>query len=95
MVFHTNIIVSDLVSEIISLKEKGYEILGTQVTNGNNIKSIEKKSRFAIIMGNEGRGMSEEVSNLCDSYIYIDMNEKCESLNVGVAASILLYELDK
>ena len=46
-------------------------------------------------MGNEGNGISEDVQNLCDQFIYIDMNESCESLNVGVATSIILYELDK
>ena len=33
--------------------------------------------------------------DLCDDFIYIDMNPSCESLNVGVATSIILYELDK
>ena len=46
-------------------------------------------------MGNEGNGMSNEIVELCDDFIYIDMNEECESLNVGVATSIILYELDK
>jgi TrmH family RNA methyltransferase len=46
-------------------------------------------------MGNEGKGMSSELDNLCDEFIYIDMNKECESLNVGVATSIILYELDK
>ena len=75
------------------MKEKGYQIYGTKVTNGKSVKSIAKKSLFAIIMGNEGSGMSDMISGLCDSFIYIDMNSKCESLNVGVAASILMYEL--
>lgn len=95
LIFHSNIIISDLTEAIVSLKEKGYQIIGTKVTHGKNIKSIEKKCKFAIIMGNEGSGLSEEVSDLCDEFVYIEMNEKCESLNVGVAASILLYELDK
>ena len=58
-----------------------------------NIINIAKNSLFAIIMGNEGNGMSDTVSELCDSFVYINMNDKCESLNVGVAASILMYEL--
>jgi rRNA methylases len=95
LIFHVNIIINDLVDTIVSLKENGYNILGTKVTHGKNIKTIEKRCKFAIIMGNEGNGMSEDVHNLCDEFVYIDMNEKCESLNVGVAASILLYELDK
>ena len=46
-------------------------------------------------MGNEGTGVKEEILSMCDEYLYIDMNKKCESLNVGVATSIILYELDK
>lgn len=46
-------------------------------------------------MGNEGNGVREEVCELCDEFIYIDMNEKCESLNVGVATSVILYEFSK
>ena len=46
-------------------------------------------------MGNEGNGVDEELLDLCDDYLYIGMNDLCESLNVGVASSIILYELDK
>ncbi len=87
--------IGNLYNELSSLKTKGYTILGTKVTNGKNIKTIEKKSQFAIIMGNEGQGMSEMSGRFCDEFVYIDMSDKCESLNVGVAASILMYELDK
>jgi len=93
LLFNVNIIVGDLEKVIPLLKEEGYQIYGTKVTNGKNVKSIAKKSLFAIIMGNEGNGISDLVSDLCDEFIYIEMNENCESLNVGVAASILMYEL--
>ena len=46
-------------------------------------------------MGNEGNGVSGNVDKLADNYIYIDMNSSCESLNVGVATSIILYEFDR
>lgn len=95
MLFHINLIERDLISYIPFLKEQGYQILGTKVTDGKSLKGIEKIKKFAIIMGNEGNGISESVSMLCDSFLYIDMSDSCESLNVGVAASIILYELDK
>lgn len=95
LVFHLNIVVEDLEKSLPFLKSKGYSIIGTKVTNGKDIKSVEKKYPFAIIMGNEGKGVSKEVESLCDDFAYIKMNEKCESLNVGVATSILMYELDK
>ena len=95
LVFHINIISADIKEIIPNLKEKKYKILGTKVTHGKNRKTIKKKKKFAIIMGNEGNGVREEILELCDEYLYIDMNTNCESLNVGVATSIILYELDK
>ena len=95
MIFNINIVEEDLEVFIPTLKEKNYRIYGTKVNGGKSLKNIEKNDKFAIIMGNEGRGVKDSILNLCSDYIYIDMNEKCESLNVGVATSIILYELDK
>lgn len=95
MIFHTNIIKLDLLDIIPSLKQNEYKIIGTKVTHGKSLKTIDKFEKFAIIMGNEGNGMSDTISELTDFNIYIDMNPDCESLNVGVATSIILYELDK
>ena len=94
MIFKINIIRKDIIPFISKVKSD-YHIYGTKVNGGNSLKKIEKQKKFAIIMGNEGRGMSSELDNLCDEFIYIDMNKECESLNVGVATSIILYELDK
>ena len=96
MIFKLNIvIVSDLESFLLDLRKNNYRIYSTSVIGGNSLKSIEKCSKFAIIMGNEGNGVRKVFSDLSDDYIYIDMNPSCESLNVGVATSIILYELDK
>lgn len=94
MIFKINIVRKDLIPFIESIKKTHY-IYGTKVNGGNSLKKIEKKNKYAIIMGNEGKGMSNKLDELCDSFIYIDMNPSCESLNVGVATSIILYELDK
>ena len=95
MIFHLNIIIEDVENVVPKLKDEGYKIYGTNVMYGKSLKSIEKSDKFVIIMGNEGNGMSEVSKELCDEFIYIDMNSCCESLNVGVATSIILYELDK
>ena len=95
MNFYLNIKRINLVEYIKFLKENGYKILGTDVTNGIDVKSVSKNEKYAIIMGNEGNGMSDKVRQLCDKNIYIDMNKNCESLNVGVSASIIMYELNK
>lgn len=95
MIFNINIVTSDLKEEVNKLKEKGYKILTTRVDGGKLIRNLEKNDKFAIIIGNEGQGVSKELQNLSDEFIYIKMNEKCESLNAGVATSIILYELSR
>ena len=95
MLFNINIIERDLIDFIPILKDKQYKIYGTKVNGGKSLKNIEKNDRFAIIMGNEGNGVKPNILDMCSDYIYIDMNSRCESLNVGVATSIILYELDK
>lgn len=93
MMFHTNIIIREPVNFINELKSEGYKIVGTKVTNGVDVRESKTYSHFALIIGNEGKGMSEELSELCDEYLYIKMNNQCESLNAAVAASILMYEI--
>ena len=95
LLFYMDFVIGDLEEIIGDLKDDNYLILGTKVTKGNELKSVYKSDKFAIIMGNEGNGVKNNLLDLCDEYIYIKMNEKCESLNVGVATSIILYELDK
>ncbi len=93
MIFKVNIVKKDLTEYLKSIKNNIF-IYGTKVINGKSLKTIEKKSKFAIIMGNEGNGVDNKLLALCDDYIYIPMNNKCESLNVGVATSIILYEFE-
>ena len=95
MFFNINLIKCDIVELINELKNKGYLIMGTNVLGGTNIENIKVEDKFALIMGNEARGVSDNIKDMCDTLVYIDMNKSCESLNVGVATSILLYELNK
>lgn len=92
MLFKLNIIVTNIDQFIKNIKSD-YKIIGTDVNNGSSIKDFKNISKFAIIMGNEGNGLNSNIKELCDDYIYIPMNNNCESLNVGVAASIIMYEL--
>jgi len=97
MMFHINIIRRDISTAITVLKNMNIPVYGTDVNYGTDVRTLTKKDRakFALIVGNEGNGIRRDVSNRCDKNLYIEMNNKVESLNVGVAASILLYELGK
>ena len=93
MIFHVNIIYSDLIDFINS--HSFLTIYGTRVINGKKLSDIKFNKQVGIIIGNEGRGMSEELKHFCKDLIYIPMNKNCESLNAGVSASIIMYEVSK
>lgn len=97
MIFHTSIIVKDLKDVVLELKQKKIPVYGTRVEYGEDVSLFKEKDKleYAIIIGNEGNGVSKELLDMCDKYLYIDMNDKVESLNVAVACSIILYELNK
>lgn len=94
MIFNMNIIYGNLLDIIPTLHDNGYLILGTDVNDGIDVRDV-KTSKYALIMGNEGNGVHEKIKKLCDKNLYIRMNSDCESLNVAVATSILLYELNR
>ncbi|MBQ6687325.1 MAG: RNA methyltransferase [Bacilli bacterium] len=93
MVFHINVVKRDISSLIDELHERNYCVYGTKVDDGKVLKGVSKTTPYAVIMGNEGSGVKSELLSKCDEHLYIPMNEVCESLNVGVATSIILYEL--
>lgn len=94
MIFHINIIKRNPIKFIQNIKNEGYKIVGTKVTNGCDVRESKTYSHFALVIGNEGHGISQDIDMLCDEYLYIKMNENCESLNASVAASILMYEIN-
>lgn len=93
MLFNINILRQDLTNVINELKNNNYTIYGTKVDNGYDVKEVNNINKFALIIGNEGTGISDNILKQCDKYLYIKMNNNCESLNAGVAASILMYEM--
>lgn len=92
-IFKINIIRDDLKEIIKKIKEKNINVYGTDVTNGTDVRNIND-SKYAVIIGSEGNGITKEIKELCDKNIYIKTNN-IESLNAGVATSIILYELNK
>lgn len=93
MLYNVNIVKKNLIDAIKYLKDNNYTVIGTKVDGGKNIKDINV-DKYAFVVGNEGNGISNEVLDLCDEYVYIKMNAAAESLNVGVASSIIMYEIN-
>lgn len=97
MIFHVPIIVKDLSHVIDELKSREIPVYGTRVGYGIDARKIPMKDKvkFGLVVGNEGQGVSEQILDKCDKYLHIDMSDLVESLNVGVATSIILYELNR
>jgi TrmH family RNA methyltransferase len=92
--FHINLSEENLVETIKILKEQGYKIYATELNEeAISFKDIEKSERIAIIMGNEGQGVSKELIELADNPVFIPMLGNSESLNVAVAAGIVMFSI--
>lgn len=84
--------VSNINQAIAQLKEKGVWIFGTAAEGSVPMYQADLTGPAAIVIGNEGVGMSQLVRKNCDMLVHIPMAGRISSLNASAAASILLYE---
>lgn len=93
VMFKIPIIKANLQEVIKLLKKEKVFCIGTALTNAKDLKHITKKDKFAICLGNEAKGISKEVLDNMDENVRIAMNNDVESLNVSIAAGIIMYEM--
>lgn len=62
---------------------------------GVNIFDFSAKDIVGVVVGNEGQGVSKEISNICETSVSIPMKNNVESLNASVSGSIIMYEISK
>ena len=84
--------VTNLNQTISELKEAGYWVYGLELTGSIDYKQANYKGKIAIVVGSEGKGISQLVQKNCDTLIKIPMYGKVNSLNASVSAGIILYE---
>ena len=84
--------VTNLNNAIQTLKKKGYWIIGTDMI-GTDYKELDYNGKVAIVIGNEGVGISRLVKENCDFIATIPMNGQVNGLNASVAAGVLLFEI--
>lgn len=87
-------LVTNLNKTIDHLKKKGFWIIGTDM-EGTDFEQIDYRDKIAIVIGNEGTGMSHLVKEKCDFVASIPMYGKINSLNASVATGIIIYEAVK
>ena len=84
--------VTNITNAIKELKERGVWIFGTAAEGATPLYQADLKGAAAIVIGNEGDGMSRLVAESCDLKVSIPMKGRISSLNASAAAAILLYE---
>ena len=84
--------VTNLKTTLDELKKNGFWIVGTDM-EGEDYREIDYSGKIALIIGNEGNGMSRLVKESCDFIAKIPMYGKVNSLNASVAAGIMIYEV--
>ncbi|SHH24292.1 23S rRNA (guanosine(2251)-2'-O)-methyltransferase RlmB [Tepidibacter thalassicus] len=80
--------------EIIDdLKEKGFNIVSSYLNTDNYYHSVNYGDKVALVIGNEGNGIKDEIINKSDILVKIPIYGKAESLNAAMASGILMYEI--
>lgn len=91
--FHVPIFQADLAAKIPSLQEAAFTIWATTLENAQTYKDVPVTNKVALLVGNEGNGVDKTLIDLADHNVTIPIHGKAESLNVSVAAAILMYHM--
>ena len=83
---------TNLTQTIEQLKERGVWVFGTDM-KGTDYRQWNTKGPIAIVMGNEGKGVSRIVKDAVDEMITIPMTGHVQSLNASVASALMMYEV--
>lgn len=91
-IFHLPVAVTSLDEALAGLRAGGARVLATVVRGGEDHRRVDLASPAAVLVGNEAAGLPPEVVAACDATVSILMEGASESLNAGVAGSLLLFE---
>ena len=92
--FHITLEQKDLFEMIRLCHQSGFKVLGTALEDADALSGINSFTPLAIVLGNEGSGVSKEILNMCDQKIMIE-STAFESLNVAVACGIVCHHFRK
>jgi 23S rRNA (guanosine2251-2'-O)-methyltransferase len=85
--------VGNLVQALEKLKEEGFWVVGLDMKGNTSIADIDSNLRLVVVIGGEHQGVRRLVSKNCDFLVSLPMKGRVSSLNLSVAAGILLYQL--
>lgn len=85
--------VTNIAKTIDELKEQNIWVVGTDEEGSKDYRTLDGDTAIALVIGNEGKGISRLVKEKCDWTIHLPMKGSIPSLNASVAAGILMYEI--
>lgn len=92
--FHLPVFRQSLPLVFAKMKATGLPILATTLSEQSvDYRELDHLETFALVMGNEGQGISSETADIADQLVHISMPGQAESLNVAVAAGIVIFSL--
>jgi 23S rRNA (guanosine2251-2'-O)-methyltransferase len=90
------------ISQVVNLaealrrcRESGFWIYGAAAAGGEELYSVDWASRVVLVLGSEDRGLRPIIARACDHQVTIPLAAESESLNVGIAAAVILFELNR
>ena len=93
--FRTNIVESEI-EKIKELQKDGYRLISTTLNeNSKFLEEFNFEGKNIVVMGNEANGISAEMLKISNNHLKIDMDNSMESLNVSIAAAIIMYKIFK
>ena len=94
-IFRTNII-DCKIEKIKELQSSGYRLISTTLSkNSKFLEEFTFDGKNIVVMGNEANGISAEMLKISNNHLKIDMDNSMESLNVSIAAAIIMYKIFK
>ncbi|UZJ80349.1 TrmH family RNA methyltransferase [Fictibacillus sp. KU28468] len=93
--FHLPVVKGNLQDWIAACRQEQVPVFVSALKGAQSLHDVQSSGTFALVVGNEGSGVRMEIMESADQLVYIPMFGNAESLNVAVAAGIMLYELQK
>ncbi|MGR9049120.1 TrmH family RNA methyltransferase [Halobacillus faecis] len=92
-IFHIPVVTGNLEDFVGPMKKDGVQIWASALKDAAPFQQLQAPSKAALIVGNEGQGIRENLLNEADQRVYIPIYGQAESLNVGIAGAVLMYHL--
>lgn len=92
-IFKIPIIIDESLKFVSELKQRGFKLICSSLDTDKNFYEVDLNGKVIIAVGNEGNGISDEIYNISDEKVKIPMPGSAESLNVGIAAGIMMFEV--